>query len=102
MNKKRIDKNKNMLDPFQAAQMEGFIYGVGLKGSYKQTIITRIGFSLMGALVFGIGICFLLLFFRESRHSGPNLVVLVLFWIAFLMLCLVGIVVFRSAFRKKK
>lgn len=48
MNKSFKKETLDPLDPIEAARIRGKIYGIGASGKFKKTVITRIGFGLLG------------------------------------------------------
>lgn len=63
-------KERPPLDPLDIAKAEGNVYGKGIKGGYKKTFITRLGFLLI-ILPF-LTLALVIIFFTfQSFGKGP-------------------------------
>ncbi len=94
-NNKKLDEG-SPYDPLNVAKQEGKIFGVGLSGKYRKNFITRLGFLILGMLLFAQGLFLVTVtFFKDYAHGS----VIIYIWYAILSLAvlLLGIMLIKNS-----
>lgn len=96
----------HLFDPLRAAEEEGAVLGSGLKGSYRKTPVTRIGFGMLGALFLALGVRAVLLVVSDLQLGAKGSVELTITGVMALVMGLgllaLGALTLRSAFGRSK
>jgi len=96
----KIQKTRSQYDPLEIARAEGKVYSSGLKGKYKKSLVTRLGFILIAILFLGGG--FALLFSSISNFlAGENLLAVIITFYMGAGCTIVGLLLLKRVMARK-
>ena len=101
------------LDPLETAKQQGNVLGMGAAGRYKKTVLTRIGYVLIGSaflipgLISVVGIAYSM--FQDLGRGIPDdmpvavaLFMMIVGTVGSVAIALLGLSIVRHAFGKKR
>lgn len=75
MDKQETGEASSSYDPLNVAKAEGKLFGAGASGKYRKTLVTRVGFFLLGILFIGISVVFYTFVVISPRQEITDFVV---------------------------